>query len=72
MPQGGDIDAALQAEKIIQLGDVGLHLRKCHCRRALKLVRQLVPVCDVYHIYDNSEDFLFHIFKKRGAILVLS
>ncbi len=32
--------------------------------RALKLVPELVKVCDVLHIYDNSET-LFRIFKKR-------
>ena len=32
MPQGGDMDAALPVEKIIQLGNMGLHLRKFHGR----------------------------------------
>jgi len=30
--QGGDVDAALPVEQIIQLGDMGLHLRKLHTR----------------------------------------
>ena len=33
--------------------------------RALDLVRKLVPVCDVCHIYDNSGDRPYRIFKKR-------
>lgn len=33
--------------------------------KALELVRELVPVCDVCHIYDNSEDAPYRIFKKR-------
>lgn len=32
--------------------------------RALALVQELVPVCDVCHIYDNS-DTAYRIFKKR-------
>jgi predicted ABC-type ATPase len=33
--------------------------------RALELVKDLVKVCDVCHIYDNSEEIPFRIFKKR-------
>ena len=33
--------------------------------RALALVCKLVPLCDVCHIYDNSETAPFRIFKKR-------
>lgn len=33
--------------------------------RALRLVKELVPVCDVCHIYDNSLDTPYRIFKKR-------
>lgn len=33
--------------------------------KALALVRQLIPVCDVCHIYDNSLDSPYRIFKKR-------
>ena len=33
--------------------------------RALDLVKELVPVCDVCHIYDNSLDAPYRIFKKR-------
>lgn len=33
--------------------------------RALALVKDLVKVCDICHIYDNSEEKPFRIFKKR-------
>ncbi|MCD7955632.1 MAG: hypothetical protein LUG93_07755 [Lachnospiraceae bacterium] len=33
--------------------------------RALALVSNLVPVCDVCHIYDNSSQKPYRIFKKR-------
>lgn len=33
--------------------------------KALKLVRELVKICDICHIYDNSEYKPFRIFKKR-------
>ena len=33
--------------------------------RALKLIRELVILCDVCHIYDNSGSKPFRIFKKR-------
>lgn len=34
-------------------------------RKALALVPQLVEVCDIMHIYDNSGEWPFRIFKKR-------
>ena len=36
--------------------------------RALSLVRKLVPVCDVCHIYDNSTQSPYRIFKKRKEL----
>lgn len=33
--------------------------------RALKLVKEVVEVSDICHIYDNSEEQPFRIFKKR-------
>jgi predicted ABC-type ATPase len=33
--------------------------------RALELVKDLVNVCDICHIYDNSEEKPFRILKKR-------
>lgn len=33
--------------------------------RALALVHELIPLCDVCHIYDNSMDEPYRIFKKR-------
>lgn len=41
-------------EKIIQRYD-----------RALELIKDLVQICDVCHIYDNSGSKPFRIFKKR-------
>ena len=35
--------------------------------RALDLVHELIPVCDVCHIYDNSQDKPYRIFKKRKS-----
>ena len=33
--------------------------------RAMDLVAEVVKVCDICHIYDNSEETAFRIFKKR-------
>lgn len=33
--------------------------------RALALVKNVVAVCDICHIYDNSEDRPYRIYKKR-------
>ena len=33
--------------------------------KALALVHNLIPICDVCHIYDNSMDEPYRIFKKR-------
>lgn len=33
--------------------------------KALALVKDVVAVCDICHIYDNSEEKPFRIFKKR-------
>ena len=35
--------------------------------RALKLIPELVDVCDILHIYDNTED-PYRIFKKRKDV----
>lgn len=37
--------------------------------RALGLVKELVKVCDICHIYDNSGEIPFRIFKKRKDII---
>ncbi len=34
-------------------------------KRALDLIKELVPLCDICHIYDNSTEQPFRIFKKR-------
>ena len=48
------------------LGGHGVPEEKIRQRyeRALKLIPQLVEVCDVFHLYDNT-DKPFRIFKKR-------
>ena len=33
--------------------------------KALALVKELIEVCDICHIYDNSESKPFRICKKR-------
>ncbi len=33
--------------------------------RALALVKKLIPICDIFHIYDNSSSSPVRIFKKR-------
>lgn len=35
--------------------------------KALKLIPQLIEVCDVFHLYDNTKE-PFRIFKKRKTI----
>ncbi len=35
--------------------------------KARKLIPQLIEVCDVFHLYDNTEE-PFRIFKKRKTI----
>lgn len=37
--------------------------------RALALVKDLIKVCDICHIYDNSADRPFRIFKKRKELI---
>lgn len=33
--------------------------------KALALVKDVIKVCDIFHIYDNSASRPFRIFKKR-------
>ena len=35
--------------------------------RAMKLVPEIVAVSDICHVYDNSEETAFRIFKKRKS-----
>lgn len=37
--------------------------------RALALVKELIPFCDICHIYDNSDMEPFRIFVKRKVQL---
>lgn len=51
------------------LGGRGVPEDKVRTRytRALKLLPELVEVCDILHIYDNTSD-PFRIFKKRKDV----
>lgn len=37
--------------------------------RALALVKELIKICDICHIYDNSASRPFRIFKKRKELM---
>lgn len=50
--ESGDHD--VPEEKIISRHD-----------KASALIKELVKLCDICHIYDNSENRPFRIFKKR-------
>lgn len=51
------------------LGGHGVPEEKVRIRykRALELIPQLVEICDILHIYDNTTD-PFRIFKKRKDV----
>ena len=51
------------------IGGHGVHDDKIVSRyyKTLKLIPRLVSVCDILHIYDNTEE-PFRIFKKRKDI----
>lgn len=51
----------------VESGGHGVPKRKIIERydRALELVKDLIKICDVCHIYDNSGNKPFRIFKKR-------
>lgn len=61
------INVARVSSRVLAGGhDVPVEKIVSRYHRALALVRELVPVCDVCHIYDNS-DTAYRIFKKRKA-----
>lgn len=37
--------------------------------RSLALIKDLVEICDICHIYDNSGSRPFRIFKKRKELV---
>ena len=42
---------------------------KSRYKKALKLIPELIEVCDIVHIYDNSSNYTpFRIFKKRKDV----
>jgi len=53
----------------VALGGHGVPEDKIRARyeRALKLIPELVEVCDILHVYDNT-DVPFRIFKKRKDV----
>ena len=53
----------------VALGGHGVPEDKIRTRyeRALKLIPELVEVCDILHVYDNT-DVPFRIFKKRKDV----
>ena len=57
----------LRVKSRVEAGGHDVHEEKIITRydRALKLVKDLVKICDVCHIYDNSGNKPFRILKKR-------
>jgi predicted ABC-type ATPase len=57
----------LRVKSRVESGGHGVPEEKIVIRydRALALVKELVKVCDICHIYDNSGNKPFRIFKKR-------
>lgn len=65
-------DVRINIERVntrVFLGGHGVPVDKIRSRydRALKLLPELVKVCDIVHIYDNSVE-PFRIFKKRKDV----
>ena len=63
-------DPQINAARVLSRVSAGGHdvpIDKIFSRyeKALNLVREVVPLCDVCHIYDNSGDAPYRIFKKR-------
>lgn len=63
-------DAQINVARVasrVSAGGHGVPVDKIISRydKALALVKELIPVCDVCHIYDNSLDAPYRIFKKR-------
>lgn len=60
------INAARVLSRVIAGGhDVPLEKIISRCRKAVDLISQLIPICDICHVYDNSLDSPYRIFKKR-------
>ncbi|WP_026670821.1 ATP-binding cassette domain-containing protein [Butyrivibrio sp. AE3006] len=60
-----DMEAAVKAEELREkaLSD---KIRSRY-EKALEIIPQLVQICDILHVYDNSDE-PFRIFKKRKDI----
>lgn len=57
----------LRVQSRVALGEHDVPEDKIFSRydRCLDLIKDVIPVCDVCNIYDNSGDSPFRIFKKR-------
>ena len=59
-----------RVQKRVSLGGHDVPKEKIISRynKALSLVKKLIPLCDICHIYDNSAQESFRIFKKRKEL----
>lgn len=63
-----DVNVMRVRARVIQ-GGHGVPEDKIRSRyhKSLELIKEVIPVCDICHIYDNSDDIPFRIFKKRKS-----
>ncbi|MBO5575962.1 MAG: zeta toxin family protein [Ruminococcus sp.] len=63
-----DVNVMRVRARVIQ-GGHGVPEDKIRSRyhKSLELIKEVIPVCDICHIYDNSDDVPFRIFKKRKS-----
>lgn len=63
-----DVNVMRVRARVIQ-GGHGVPEDKIRSRyhKSLALIKEVIPVCDICHIYDNSDDIPFRIFKKRKS-----
>ena len=59
-----DLEAAQKAPTLAGGHDVPEDKIRSRYQKALALIPELIPICDVCHIYDNTTS-AFRIFKKR-------
>ncbi len=63
-----DVNVMRVRARVIQ-GGHGVPEDKIRSRyhKSLELIKEVIPVCDICHIYDNTDDIPFRIFKKRKS-----
>ena len=63
-----DVNVMRVRARVIQ-GGHGVPEDKIRSRyhKSLELIKEVIPVCDICHIYDNSDDVPFRIFKNRKS-----